>query len=183
MLRIALLWLLSGTVWAGEILSVNVEQREERYIAEVDMRFFADSATLRYLVTDYANLTRLNDSILYSEILSEQDGSHTVKMRIKACVSMLCKELEQVQQVQVLSNGSIVASMIPAQSDFDYGFSRWQFWDEPESVVMRFTTEVNPGFWVPPVIGPWLVRQALHTETVKTVNNLDRLLREQSATQ
>lgn len=183
-LRIVLLWLVCCSAWAGEILSVNVEQRDSRYIAEVDMRFYTDAATLRRMVTDYPNLTRLNDSILYSKVLSEQGpDSHTVEMKIKACVSVFCKQIHQVQDVQILGDGSIVANMRPDQSDFDYGFARWQFWDEPESVVMRFTSEIEPSFWVPPLIGPWLVQQALHNETIKTVTNLDRLLHEQTATQ
>lgn len=184
-LRVILLWLAGmHTALAGEILNVNVERREARYIAAVEMRFFSDAETLRHIVTDYPNLTRLNDSILFSEVIS-QDGpsSHRVKMRIKVCVAIFCKELEQVQDVQVMQNGSIVATIRPEQSDFDYGFARWQFWPEPESVVMRFSSEIEPGFWVPPIIGPWLVQQALYKETVKTVTNLDRLLREQSAQQ
>lgn len=181
-LRVILLWMISCSVWAAEIMSVNVEKREARYIAEVDMRFISDAETLRRMVTDYPNLARLNDSILFSEVLSEQGPKqHTVKMKIKACVSIFCKELNQVQEVHVLEDGSIVASMLPAQSDFDYGFARWQFWEEPESVVMRFTSEIEPSFWVPPLIGPWMVKQALYNETVKTVTNLDQLLREQNA--
>ncbi len=181
MLRVLFIWLLSSSVWAAEIMSVNVERRDARYIAEVDMRFFSDANTLRHLVTDYPNLTRLNDSILFSKVLAEQGPqSHTVQMRIKACVSIFCKELNQVQDVQVLGDGTVVASMRPDQSDFSYGFARWQFWSEPESVVMRFTSEIEPGFWVPPLIGPWMVKQALYNETVKTGTNLDRLLREQT---
>ena len=40
---------------------------------------------------------------------------------------------------------------------------------------MRFRSEIEPAFWVPPLIGPWLIQRALQAETLKSVANLERL--------
>jgi len=167
---------------AGDVLDVNVEQRGGHYIAEVDMRLTGDAETLRRLVTDYAHLDRLSEAILSSKVLARQDAAHArVYMKLHPCLTFFCKTLEQVQDVERMANGDVVAHMVPEQSDFDFGYSRWQFWPEPGSVVMRFTTELAPALWVPPVIGPWLVQQALYRETLKTAATLDRLLAERAA--
>jgi hypothetical protein len=34
---------------------------------------------------------------------------------------------------------------------------------------------VEPDFWIPPFIGPWLIERKLRSETLETVRNLERL--------
>ena len=53
--------------------------------------------------------------------------------------------------------------------------ARWQFWTEPTATRMRFSSEIEPSFWVPPLIGPWLIRHALYAEALRSVINLERL--------
>jgi hypothetical protein len=34
--------------------------------------------------------------------------------------------------------------------------------------------EVRPRFWVPPVVGPWLVREALRAQAQRTAEGVER---------
>jgi hypothetical protein len=34
---------------------------------------------------------------------------------------------------------------------------------------------VEPDFWIPPLIGPWLIKRKLLSETLETVDNLEQL--------
>lgn len=175
--RLPLLWLLLiAPLSAGEVLNVSVERFDRRYVVEVDARFDTQAERLRALLTDYPNLGKINDSIYHSEVLQTHSPlDHRVRTEAKVCVALLCKNIVQIQDVGVLSDGNISATLIPQGSDLSYGVARWQFWTETDGVRMLFRSEIEPAFWVPPIIGPWLIRHALHAEAVKSVGNLDRL--------
>ena len=168
--------LIPGCACAGEILNVAVEHFDQRYVVEIDARFAASPERLRALLTDYAHLQRINDSIRRSEVIEVNSPQHhCVLTEADVCVAVFCKHIVQVQDVSVLPDGSILATVRPTRSDFTYGVARWDFWQEPAGTRMRFRSEIEPGFWVPPLIGPWLIQRALHAETLKSVNNLERL--------
>lgn len=175
--RILMLWLAGvGAAWAGEVLEVGVERIEQRYAVDIDARFNAPAERLRVLLTDYPNLGRINDSIQRSEVLETNAlQQHCVRTEARVCVGPFCKTIVQVQDVGVLADGTILATLRPRGSDFSYGIARWQFWEEPTGTRMRFHSEIEPAFWVPPIIGPWLIQRALRAETLKSVANLERL--------
>jgi hypothetical protein len=165
-----------GTVWAGEVLQVGVGRVDQRYAVDIDARFNAPVERLRVLLTDYPNLARINDSIQRSEVLAGAPAQQQrVRIEARVCVGVFCKNIVQVQDVGVLADGSILAAIVPHGSDFRYGIARWQFWDEPTGTRMRFHSEIEPAFWVPPIIGPWLIQSALQAETLNSVANLERL--------
>ncbi len=171
---VLLLW--ANAAWAGEVLDAGVEHHANRYSVSVDARIAAPSERLRVLLTDYPHLSQINDSIVRSEVL---DGAvpplKRVRIEAHVCVGVFCKDIVQVQDVGVLADGSIHATVQAQGSDFSYGVARWQFWDEAAGTRMRFHSEIEPAFWVPPLIGPWLIRRALEAETLKSVANLERL--------
>ncbi len=177
MSRVAILWLLTiAPALAGEVMNVVVERFENRYVVEVDARFTASVERLRALLTDYPHLNRINDSIQHSEVLEVNSPQHhCVRTEAKVCVAMLCKKIVQVQDVSVLPDGNILATIHATRSDFSYGVARWEFWVEDSMTHMRFRSEIEPAFWVPPIIGPWLIQRALQDEALKSVANLERL--------
>lgn len=175
--RIAAICLLApAPAVAGEVLNVAVEQYATRYVVEIDARFDVPAGRLRALLTDYPNLGLINDSIRRSEVLETiSPRHHCVRTEARVCVALLCKTIVQVQDVSQLSDGDILASVRATRSDFSYGIARWQFREEAAGTRMRFRSEIEPAFWVPPLIGPWMIRHALQAEALKSVANLERL--------
>ena len=166
-----------GMVWASEVLQVGVGRVDRRYAVDIDARINAPVERLRVLLTDYPNLARINASIQRSEVLTGAPAQQQrVRIEAHVCVGVFCKNIVQVQDVGVLVDGSILAAIVPQGSDFRYGIARWQFWDEPTGTRMRFHSEIEPAFWVPPIVGPWLIQRALQAETLKSVANLERLV-------
>lgn len=160
----------------GEVLDVAVERFEQRYVVQIDARFTATPERLRALLTDYAHLQRINNSIRRSEVIEiNSPQHHCVLTEAEVCVAVFCKRITQVQDVAVLPDGNILATVRPMRSDFRYGIARWDFREEPTGTRMRFRSEIEPAFWVPPLIGPWLIQRALEAETLKSVVNLERL--------
>lgn len=174
---VAALWLLhAAAVGAGEVVEIVVERSDARYRVVIDARFDAPVERVRGLLTDFPHLGRINDSIRHSEVLATLSPQrHRVRTEARVCVALLCKDIAQVQDVAVLPNGDLEATVRPADSDFRYGAAYWEFRAQGAATHMRFRSEIEPAFWVPPLIGPWLIRRALHAEATKTIANLERL--------
>ena len=135
----ALCLLHAAAVDAGELVEIVVERSDARYRVGIDARFDAPVARVRGLLTDFPNLGRINDSISRSEVLATlSPQQHRVRTEARVCVALLCKEIVQVQDVKVLPNGDLEATVRPADSDFSYGVAHWEFRAEGAATRMRF---------------------------------------------
>lgn len=162
----------------GEVISAYVEHNDERYVIEVDMRINAQPDKAYALITSYNNLQQLNDSIEKSELIySLDDKNHRVLVISDACVLFFCKTITQVQDIQEISNEVIVATVIPEKSSFDYAHARWHIRKDGNGTRITFSSDLKPSFWVPPVIGPALIKSKLEDEVLGTIETLEKLAR------
>lgn len=168
------LWAFSAL--AGKVYTAEVTHQSGSYFVEVDALISAPEAKIRSLLTDYNHLSRVNPAIEISEILLERKmGDYMVRTVTEACVWFYCMRVQQVQNVIESQDGSITAIIIPEKSDFQHGYARVNIWSEPDGTRVLFRSEVRPDFWIPPLIGPWLIKRKLKSETLETVQNLERL--------
>lgn len=172
------IWLALSTFGAsaGKVYTALVTHQSGSYFVEVDTLANAPEPAVRSLLTDYEHLSRVNPAIESSEILLERKaGDLQVRTVTKACVWFYCKRIHQVQNVIESQDGSITAVVIPEQSDFKHGYARINLWQEPTGTRVLIRSEVQPDFWIPPVIGPWIIKRKLRSEALETVHNLERV--------
>ena len=168
------LWSLSAA--AGQVFMAAVTHHEGNYLVEVDVLVDVPEPTARALLTDYDHLDRINPAIEVSEVLlTRKPGDYRVRTITKACVWFYCKRIHQIQDVIEAHDGSITAVVIPALSDFKQGYARLNMWQEPGGSRIRIRSEVEPDFWIPPLIGPWLIKRKLRSEALETVHNVERV--------
>jgi hypothetical protein len=161
---------------AGQVYTALVTHQSGSYFVEVDTLTNAPEPAVRRLLTDYDHLGRVNSAIESSEILLERKaGDYQVRTVTKACVWFYCRRIRQVQNVIESQDGSITAVVIPEQSDFKHGYARINLWQEPTGTRVLIRSEVQPDFWIPPIIGPWIIKRKLRSEALETVNNLERV--------
>lgn len=139
--------------------------------AYLDVPFDAVWATL----TDYPNLHRLAEAVQLSEVVgSNSDGSRLVRTRSHICVWIFCRDFEHVQRMLNNSPGQLQADSVPEQSDFAYGFTRWVLLPQDTGTRFVLTADLRPDFWVPPVMGPYLIEQGLRTTALEALQGLER---------
>jgi len=173
---LAVVWLFASPVWSGTVYTANAEYDGDSYRVEVDALVAVPKAQVRELLTDYEHLGRVNPSIEVSEILLRRaPGDYQVRTVTEACVWFYCKHIRQVQDVIESADGSVTATVIPARSDFRHGYARLNLWQEATGTRVLIRAEVEPDFWIPPVIGPWLIKRKLKSEALETVANLERV--------
>ena len=72
----------------------------------------------------------------------------------------------------------IEASILPEQSDFRYGHAVWQLEADGADTLMHFTAQLEPSFWVPPLIGPWLFENKIVGELLESATTIEADWRE-----
>jgi len=155
---------------AGDILESSVTHADGRYDLAIRARIDAPSDAVYRAITDYSNLAAINPDIEVSELLeTNAAGVYSVRTVINVCILVFCKQVEQLQHVTHMDADTIEAVIVPEGSDFRSGFARWQLSSPTAATTeLQFAETFEPDFWVPPVIGPWLIQRKLVREVTET---------------
>lgn len=168
----------SGVLIAADLQSVEFEQKEERYIAKIQVRLAAPQPQAFAVMQDFSNLQKLNSAVQEAKVLELMPGTTRLHTRVRLCVLLLCKEIKQVQDMRTFGFGEMNARVIPDQSDLAYGYAYWRFSDCAGETCLLFRAEIDPKFWVPPLIGPWAIKQTLRKEALITSEGIEQAVRD-----
>ena len=169
--------LLAGSTQASTIEAADFQYHQRsytyRYSSLLDGRFDRVHA----IVTDYSGMTRLNDSFLSSEVLAElEDARIERRLVIRSCVWWFCFNLKMVEMLTTLPNGDIQADIVPEQSSFRRGSTTWRVEHVGDKQTrITITGSQTPDFWIPPIIGPALLKKQFLREAAETIGNIERL--------
>jgi hypothetical protein len=174
---LAALLLVPAVATAGDILAASVTHTGERYDLAITARIDAPRDVVLHAITDYANLAAINPDIEASELLeTTAAGASTVRTIIRVCILVFCKQVVQLQRVTQPDAQTIEAVFLPEGSDFRSGLARWRLSSPTaETTELQFNERFVPDFWVPPVIGPWLIERKLVREVTETAANIEAL--------
>jgi len=177
-----LVWLLCSAPAAGATIhSAAVTYRSGSFIVEVDALLDVVESRARAVLTDYKHLERLIPAVEHSEILDTREpGDYRVQTVTYTCLWFYCKRLTRVQDVVEAHDGSITAVVIPELSDFSSGSMRLNLWQEVAGTRILMRSEAAPDVWIPPLLGPWLIKRELRNEAVQIVHNIERVATEAS---
>lgn len=154
-------------------VDAQVAVEDGRYHLTVDARVDAAPEAVRALLLDYADFASLSSSVNESTVVRAGPPAR-VRLVNRVCVAFICRTLVSIQDIRETIDGTFVGRVIPDESDFAWGESRWRI--DGENGGSRLTVEsgLEPAFWVPPLVGPWLVRRALVAEVREVIANLER---------
>lgn len=172
------LWLLgllslSTTAWSLEIESSAARYHDRRYqfemVAWIDAPMDKVSAVLR----DYAHYPRLDAHILEARVLERPDDRSVVLGTVlRACFGPFCRNVRRVERVEEAPL-ELTAIVDPARSDVRFGETRTRLSVSGERVRVEYHTSVEPGFWLPPLVGRrWMLR-TLQQATVELFRNVE----------
>ena len=165
---------------AGEVVESSVALDSGIYSVDVLVRIEAPLEVVFQAITDYDNLTEINSSIVESYIVETQGADkYRVFSRVKFCVLFFCKHVRQVQDMIEYRPALIKATVLPELSDLS-GSASWDLVVADDVTYMQFSTEVDPAFWVPPLIGPWMLEREMVKQVLKTAMYIERQVDEDS---
>lgn len=173
----ALVWLLASNAHAAETLHAQVVHERGVYRVGFEILVAAPPARVRAAMTDYERLPRLSDTVKESRVLQRGVGYARVRQVVRACVLFFCKTVTRVLDVRELQDGSIEARMVPALSDFGPGGELWQLFADQGRTRIRYAAVIAPSFFVPPLIGPPLLKRRILSELETSSRRLEALAR------
>lgn len=161
---------------AAEFIETEVTHADGRYRLRFEVRLDADPGQVRRRLTDYDHLDRLSDLIVASRRLPDgAGGAVRVHQRLRACVLFLCRSVQRVLEVETSDNGDILTRTDPSASDFEHGEETWQIRAEGRGARLHYRASLTPGFFIPPLIGPWLLKSRLREELETITHRLETL--------
>ena len=169
---VALVMLVTVPAMALDKKDVSVEKEDRSYLIRAAFDVPAGVQQVRSVLTDFTHPSRLTSAVTAREVLRQQDGVVRVQTEFRDCVLFFCKSMTLIHDVAVSAN-EVRADVVPDGSDFRHGFLRWSITslgDRGSHVV--FEALMEPDFFVPPLIGGLLIRNALRKQVLTTAENL-----------
>lgn len=172
----------SAPAAAAELLSLEVSHESGTYSLHTVSRFEAPAAAVYAVLTDFDNFHRIAGAFEESRVLEPAaDGSPRVYTRLRGCVLLFCRTLERVERLTLEPDRAIVAYAEPEASDVRSGHSQWRLRADGDATVVEFDTTMEPDFWVPPLIGPAVIKRRLARDGERAVQRIERLAAEHGA--
>ena len=175
-LVVALL-LTTSVASAADLLSMDVTYDGERYQFE-SVVWFATGIEETYTVFsrwDYS--TRFSSAVVEARD-TEIDGVPGYFVVNRGCVLFFCKTLRRVGRVEREPNQVMRAFADPEKSDFRQADEVWEFSEEAGGTRVIYRLTMQPGFWVPPAIGPWMIKRKLRNEGDDAIDRIEEVARE-----
>jgi len=163
---------------AAEIRALTVEREGARFHVEMEVQLAAAAARAFAVFADAANLPRINPAVRVARPLYEAGAQDRLYTEVYLCVAVFCRSLHQVQDLSRATQPDgrhLVADVLPARSDFRYGHAEWIFAGDDKVTDLQLHMEVEPAFWVPPLIGNWFAERLLREQAELTAAGIERL--------
>ena len=173
-------WVLWSSLASGSTLeSTRFDFAGTQYHYRFSARIAAPMPAVRAVVNDVDQLARTNDSIRISRVLSRNaDGSWVRQLRLRQCVLVFCFDIDFVELVQEEPNGDLRTRVLPGRGNFRQGDTVWQLTPLTDGTTrMVMESRQEPDFWIPPVIGPLIMKRTFTHEVEETIVNIERLAR------
>ncbi len=162
---------------AAEIEHAELIVHTNGYHYLIQAKINAPIAAVRAVVTDFDRLARINDDIVSSHVLERYDAK-TFKRRLllKHCLLMFCFDLDFVERVEFLPNGDITTHIVVGEGNFRRGETVWRLLAiDTAQTQMTMEADQEPDFWIPPIIGPLIMKLSFDDEVVETAVKIERL--------
>lgn len=169
---------------AAQVSAVQVTRNGTHFLIDMRIALDAPAPAVFRALQDYAAMAHYNPD-LRSVRVERTQASNTVRLftAVHTCVLIFCKTMhqEQIMTAMVRPDGGLLeAEML--NGDFRGGHGRWLVRPCPTAANQAVTCmdvhlELVPAFWVPPVIGPWVIRNKMADEARLTSAGLERTAR------
>ena len=187
-LRRVVAGLFIGGLWATApsfaaiITTIEVDYDDGVYRLDSDTYIDAPREAIFDVITDYENFGRISSAYTdYGFLPSAADGIPIIHTTLEGCVLFFCVTMRRVERMLTNAPSFVRTETLPEQSDFKFSVSEWTLVPEGDGTKMTYHLTMEPDFWVPPIIGPWVLKRRLERGGTGAINRIERLA-QQAAT-
>lgn len=166
---------------AATLASVVVDYDAGRYELDADAFLAAPREAIFVVLTDYDRFGRISSTYKeYGFMDPMPDGTPVIFTRMEGCVLVFCRSLTRVELLESEAPGFIRTVALPDKSDFHHSVSEFRLNSEAGGTRVLYHLEMEPKFWVPPLIGPWILQRKLARGGADAIQRIERLAQELS---
>lgn len=168
---------------AATIRDLDISREDGRYSLVADTYLAAPPQAIFDVLVDYERFNRI--SSVYKEhgyLEPRPDGTPVVYTLMEGCVlgNVFCKSMRRVETLETRAPYFIRTTALPERSDFEHSISEWHLEPSGDGTKVVYKLEMEPDFFVPPVIGPWFLKRTLMKGGTNAVNRIERIARIES---
>lgn len=170
------LLLIAGLACSAELREVVVERNDNHYQLNSSAWFNVSQDALYAVLTNHDLFTEFTSAIAESRnVEPDEEGRPRFYSRMEGCVLLWCKSFIRNGHLLLQPKVEIIAISDPEQSDFALSRERWQLVPEGEGTLLIYEFEMEPDFWVPPVVGPYFIVRSLRAGGEKAIDRIEAL--------
>ena len=164
---------------AAQVSRFDLQRTGDRYSFSISATLDVAAPAVWRVFTDYSRLTRLSPAIRESEVLPSKDRKRArVRTLTRLCALIFCKNVRQIQLIRERTLGDFESDTEPQGSDLAYGHARWRMTPASPGTAVEIQFDMEPAFWIPPLLGPLMIEMALKSETAELMEGIERAARE-----
>ena len=182
-MRITLLVMLlfCGVAHAADLREVVMDKEDGVYLLRSTVWFDVGQESLFAVFLDYDLAEDYSSFVSESRNLEPgDDGLRRYYIRNEGCVWFFCRSFERVGVVEHEPFQKIIATADATQSDFASSVETWTLKQEGEGTLVVYTFEFEPKFWIPPLIGPYVLQSKLERDSLYALERIEAIAREQT---
>jgi hypothetical protein len=162
--------------WAATMRSLDVDKKDARYSLVADTFLAADADAIYAVLIDYENMNRISSVYKeYGYLEPDADGTPIVFTRMEGCALFYCKSMRRVERLEMEPPYYIRTEALPEQSDFKFAVSEWLLAPEGDGTHVVYKLELEPDFWVPPIVGPWYLKRTLMRGGSRAIQRIENI--------
>jgi hypothetical protein len=160
---------------SSNITSSSADYKNGRFIIKVVGIVEAKQEKVFLLLTDYKNIHHLSPKIAENKIIKNDDNGLVVRTVIRGCVWFFCKDIINNQIITSEFANKIQAFTLPEGSNLRFGKMNWEITEAKGGTQIDYSAEIEPDFFVPPVIGSFFIKNRMLEEAKDFVDSVEEL--------
>jgi len=172
----------SFSLRAAELREIEVERDDNHYTMTSVSWLDVEQAALYAVLENHDLFTRFTSAVVESRNMdADEEGRPQFYSRFEGCVIVYCMSFIRNGYLELTPPTELVAVVDPDRSDFKRSVETWSLTEDDGGTIMTYTFDMEPNFWVPPVIGPFYIKRALRRGGEKAVERIEALVWELQA--
>jgi hypothetical protein len=165
-----------GGADAAELRSIDVEHHKGRYTVSSEVWFDATVEQVFEVFRHWDLSTQFSSAIAESrDIAADQYGRPGYYVRNEGCLLFFCKSFVRQGLVELEINEELRAVANPELSDFKLSRETWTFVAEDGGTVVSYRLLMEPDFWVPPGVGPYLIKRKFRNNGGDAIERIEEI--------
>ena len=166
---------------AATLRDVTVDRVDGVYVLRSEVWFDVSIEQIFGLFLDWDQSTKFSKVVVESRNVEPgEDGRPRYYSRNQVCIWFFCKSFERFGYVAFEPLIYIEATVDPEKSDFHISDERWEFREEDNGTVVVYDLKMKPKFFIPPLIGPPLMKRKLKTGGTAAIDRIEAIAQEYS---